>query len=230
MADTAALTLLQVANSCRRCAGYPGLSAYPSASPDEPELAATDFIEEAVRQLANKQNFPWNTVGDPTYADNAYTFTPTSTKIILEPTGSPLVPPYAVAGVQLHPDYSDSGRLRVEVRTDPSNSNILSLYNVTDSTFVWSGSVKCIVQWRLTFTNLPDVARYWVMMYARRQMAGSFRKGDSLVLENAMRDERIAWIDLQNWRDQQSGGLPNYTNPRNPDHAYIHTASRFAPQ
>lgn len=189
---------LEAINAILRSVGQTGLVSYPSANADENELAATAALDEGVKKLSAREDFPWNVQGDDRRTIPLLTIAADGAgKIKLEPA----TVAYHVARVQLHPTDTDYPNKLVDVRSD---GGVRRLYNVTDSTFVWGvGSSKTVqVTYVLDFDSLPAPAQDWCVARAKVIMAQS-KHSDPVSLRIAAAQEADAWAVLLDWSARQ---------------------------
>lgn len=134
--------------------------------------AAVQDLEETSRDV--------QTAGWAFNTDDPYTLTPDVNGIIAVPTG------------YLDIDASDV-TLNVTPRRHPDGR--MALWDLDNSTFVFTGPVDCKVIWGFAFNDLPQAAKTYISTAAARRFQA--RKVSSTVLDkfNATDEER-AWLLL----------------------------------
>jgi len=190
-------TTLQAINAILRSIAQTGLVSYPSASPSEDELAAGEALDESVRFLEMRDDFPWAMKGDwmgLDWSGALLTLTESAGKISLAAAGSL---PYVVMRVELHPDDSEYGEIVVEARDD---SGTRRLYNATAGTFVWPTGTgkKVFVTFALDFGLLPPPAQHYCIHRASARMV-AWKLMDATRVAMAERDMARAWEALVRW-------------------------------
>ena len=151
------------------------------ASLDDPQrqdvIAAEQTLDEVLKHIATQDNF-FNRYG----------------KVEFDPdTNGFLLLPEDVYDVE----YTESQDIQVLIKYNPT-ANDYCVFNLTDKTFVWDDSVVLDVTYYLTFEDLPEVVkRYVIASTARKLYLKLF--GPSTHLQILAADEKIAYDILQRW-------------------------------
>ena len=165
-------TRLEAVNTILGTIGNSPVSSIEGTGIEDVEIAAS-LIDEVTRRVS-LTSYNWNT-------DENYALSPNASGYIEKPAGALSVDP-------------QSPQDNFVVRRNPA-TNILSLWNKDDQTWVFGDPVDVKITWGFPFEDLPEEARNFIVLSAGRM----FQKrvvGAQVLDRYTAEDEARAWALL----------------------------------